>query len=121
MKKLFAAVVLMISVLALISCSDRQSLDGDYYWISDITNELAFSINDGKGNLHIGESDGFTVDEKDGTFKLFGSQVVDHTARYTYKDGVLSVDVTGSKGEYYKKGTQAYKDALKKFGQEEKE
>lgn len=121
MKKLFAAVVFMISALVLISCSNQQSLDGDYYWISDIANELAFSINDGKGDLRIGESDGFTVDEKNGTFELFGSQVVDHTARYTYKDGVLSVDVTGSKGEYYKKGTQAYRDALKKFGQKEKD
>ena len=82
---------------------------------------MAFSINDGKGDLSIGESDGFTVNEKDNTFKLFGSQVIDHTSRYTYKDGVLTVDVTGSKGEYYKKGTQAYKDALKKYGYKEKD
>ena len=121
MKKIYAAVIFVFSVLVLVACSNQESLDGEYYWVSDVANELAFSINDGKGDLSIGESDGFTVNEKDNTFKLFGSQIIDHTSRYTYKDGVLTVDVTGSKGEYYKKGTQAYKDALKKYGYKEKD
>lgn len=43
------------------------------------------------------------------------------TVKYKYKDGVLTANLGGTEQDYYKKGTQAYKDALKKIGQEEKE
>ena len=44
MKKLFAAVVLMISALILISCSNQKSLDGEYYWIDESRNQLILTI-----------------------------------------------------------------------------
>lgn len=36
------------------------------------------------------------------------------TVKYKYKDGVLTANLGGTEQDYYKKSTQAYKDALKK-------
>ena len=37
------------------------------------------------------------------------------TVNYEYKDGVLTANLTGVKRDYYKKGSEAYKKALKKY------
>ncbi|WP_343092259.1 hypothetical protein [Streptococcus sanguinis] len=119
MKKLFAAVAFIILTLALVSCSDRQSLDGEYYWIDESRNQLILTIKGEKGDLRSEGNHNLTVDKDSNTFEVSG--FMNPTVKYKYKDGVLTANLGGVEQDYYKKGTQAYKDALKKFGQEEKE
>ena len=38
------------------------------------------------------------------------------TEKYSFKDGVFSVDISGVKHDYYLKGSEAYKKALKQYG-----
>lgn len=118
MKKLFAAVVFMISALFLISCSNQQSLDGEYYWINEHRNEVKFIINGKTGEWRVDEH--FDITDVDTEKKQF-----------TYRGSLNSVTVNyklSENGEltfknytYYKKDSEAYKDALKKYGYKEKD
>lgn len=47
--------------------------------------------------------------------ELSGSQIVNRTENYTFKDGVFTVDISGTKHDYYLKGSEAYNEALKKI------
>ena len=77
MKKFISITLLALTTIILVACSsqNKQSLDGDYYWISSERNEPAFTIKDGKGTIQRGEADTFTVDEANSTFELSGSDV----------------------------------------------
>ena len=101
MRKIVSILLLSLSIITLIACSKNnyQSLDGEYYWISSERNELAFTINKQKN-----------------TIELTGQNIASRTEEYSFKDGVFSVDISGVKHDYYLKGSEAYKNALKQYG-----
>ena len=101
MRKLIGILLLSLSIITLIACSKNnyQSLDGEYYWISSERNELAFTINKQKN-----------------TITLTGQNIASRTEEYSFKDGIFSVDISGVKHDYYLKGSEAYKNALKQYG-----
>ena len=118
MKKFISILLLSIMAVMLIACSNsnQQSLDGEYYWISNERNELAFTIKGDKGSIEHGEADNFKIYKQKKTIELTGQDIAKRTEGYSFKDGVFSVDISGMKHDYYLKGSSAYKKALKKFG-----
>ena len=118
MKKIISVVLMSIMAVILIACSksDQQSLDGEYYWISNERNELAFTIKGNKGSIEHGEADNFSIDKQKKTIELTGQDIANRTEEYSYRDGVFSVDISGMKHDYYLKGSSAYEKALKEFG-----
>lgn len=118
MKKILSVLFVLFSAFSFISCSgqNNQSLDGEYYWINESRNERVFTISGNKGTIDSGEADNFNVDQKNKIIELSGSQIVNRTENYTFNDGVFTVDISGTKHDYYLKGSEAYKKALKKYG-----
>ena len=47
--------------------------------------------------------------------KLTGRTTSDSTVKYKYKDGIITVNITGVERDYYQKNSNAYKEALKQF------
>lgn len=113
MRKIIS-ILLSLSIITLIACSKNnyQSLDGEYYWISSERNELAFTI----ASIEHGEADSFTINKQKNTITLTGQNIASQTKEYSFKDGVFSVDISGVKHDYYLKGSEAYKNALKQYG-----
>lgn len=117
MKKLFVLILASISTFLLIACSKQSdnSLDGEYYWINENRNEVAFVISGDTGTIKHGEAEGFTIDQEKSTIQLLGENIIKLTKSYTFKDDVFTVDISGMKHDYYKKDSKAYQDALKKY------
>ena len=118
MKKLIGILLLSLSIITLIACSTNsyQSLDGEYYWINENRNEVAFVISGDTGTIKHGEAEGFTIDKEKSTIQLLGENIIKLTKSYTFKDDVFTVDISGMKHDYYKKDSKAYQEALKKYG-----
>ena len=118
MKKLIALILVSMSAFLLMACSKQSndSLDGEYYWINENRNEVAFVISGDTGTIKHGEAEGFTIDKEKSTIKLLGENIIKLTKSYTFKDDVFTVDITGMKHDYYKKDSKAYQEALKKYG-----
>lgn len=118
MRKLINILLLSLSLFMLFACSknNQQSLDGEYYWINENRNERVFTISGNKGTIDNGEADNFDLDQKNKKIELSGSQIINRTESYTFKDGVFTVDISGTKHDYYLKGSGAYNKALKKYG-----
>ena len=118
MKKLIVLILMSMSTLLLIACSKQSniSLDGEYYWINENRNEVAFVISGDTGTIKHGEAEGFTIDKEKSTIQLLGENIIKLTKSYTFKDDVFTVDISGMKHDYYKKDSQAYQEALKKYG-----
>ncbi|WP_148887041.1 hypothetical protein [Streptococcus sp. Marseille-P6264] len=118
MKRFITLLLVSLSAVLLIACSNQSSnsLDGEYYWINESRNEVAFTISGNKGNINKGEADAFTIDKDSSTIELTGSNIINRKENYTFKDGVFTVDISGTKQDYYKKGSEAYKEAVKKYG-----
>ena len=117
MKKFITLVLVSLSAILLIACSDQSSnvLDGEYYWINENRNEVAFTISGNKGTINKGEADAFTIDKDSSTIELTGTNIISRKESYIFKDGVFTVDISGTKQDYYKKDSEAYKNALKKY------
>ena len=115
MDKILILLFLTILSMPLISCSNQrnQTLDGEYYWVSESRNEWAFTISGNKGILDSSVADNFVIDRKNETIELMGSQMLNRTTSYIYEDGVFTVDISGVERDYYKKDSEAYKKALK--------
>lgn len=115
MNKILILLFLTILSMPLISCSNQrnQTLDGEYYWVSESRNERAFTISGNKGILDSSVADNFVIDRKNETIELMGSQMLNRTTSYIYEDGVFTVDISGVERDYYKKDSKAYKKALK--------
>lgn len=115
MDKILILLFLTILSMPLISCSNQrnQTLDGEYYWVSESRNERAFTISGNKGILDSSVADNFVIDRKNETIELMGSQMLNRTTSYIYEDGVFTVDISGVERNYYKKDSEAYKKALK--------
>ena len=118
MKKLIVLILMSMSVLLLMACSKQanDSLDGEYYWINENRNEVAFVISGDTGTIKHGEAEGFTIDKEKSTIQLLGENIIKLTKSYTFKDDVFTVDISGMKHDYYKKDSKAYQEALKKYG-----
>lgn len=118
MRKFVSILLLSLSIITLIACTKnkQQSLDGEYYWISSERNELAFTIKGNRGSIKHGEADSFTINKQKNTIELTGQNMASRTEEYSFKDGVFSVDISGVKHDYYLKGSEAYKNALKQYG-----
>ena len=118
MKKLIELILVSISSFLLMACSKQSniSLDGEYYWINENRNEVAFVISGDTGIIKHGESEGFTIDKEKSTIQLLGENIIKLTKSYTFKDDVFTVDISGMKHDYYKKDSKAYQKALKKYG-----
>lgn len=118
MKKLIVLILMSMSTLLLIACSKQSniSLDGEYYWINENRNEVAFVISGDTGTIKHGEAEGFTIDKERSTIQLLGENIIKLTKSYTFKDDVFTVDISGMKHDYYKKDSKAYQEALKKYG-----
>lgn len=113
MKKLFGLLALGLTVILLASCSKKDDLSGDYYWISENRNQKILTINGDTGVLESEGTHKVKIDKKTNTFEIKG--FMNPTVKYIYKDGVLTANLTGVKRKYYKKGSEAYKKALKKY------
>ena len=118
MRKIIGILLLSISIITLISCSKNnyQSLEGEYYWISSERNELAFTLKGNNASVEHGEADSFTINKQKNTIELTGQNIASRTEEYSFIDGVFSVDISGVKHDYYLKGSEAYKKALKQYG-----
>lgn len=118
MKKFISVTLLALTTVILVACSsqNKQPLDGDYYWISSERNELAFTIKGENASIEHGEADSFTINKQKNTIELSGQNIASQTKEYLFKDGVFSVDISGVKHDYYLKGSEAYKKALKQYG-----
>lgn len=118
MRKLISVLFVSLLAFTLISCSNKnnQTLDGEYYWINENRNERIFTISGNKGTIDSGEADTFVINKENETIELMGSQIISRSESYTFKDGVFTVDISGTKHDYYLKGSEAYKNALKKYG-----
>ena len=118
MKKLIVLLMVSMSAFLLMACSKQSniSLDGEYYWINENRNEVAFVISGDTGTIKHGEAEGFTIDKERSTIKLLGENIIKLTKSYTFKDDVFTVDISGMKHDYYKKDSKAYQEALKKYG-----
>lgn len=118
MKKLIVLLLVSMSTLLLMSCSKQSnnSLDGEYYWINENRNEVAFVIAGDMGTIKHGEAEGFTIDKEKSTIKLLGENIIKLTKSYTFKNDVFTVDISGMTHDYYKKDSKAYQEALKKYG-----
>ena len=118
MRKLIGILLLSLSIITLIACSKNnyQSLDGEYYWISSERNELAFTIKGDKASIEHGEADSFTINKQKSTIELTGQNIASRTEKYSFKEVVFSVDISGIKHDYFLKGSSAFKKVLKEFG-----
>ena len=118
MKKLIALILVSMSAFLLMACSKQSnnSLDGEYYWINENRNEVAFVISGDIGTIKHGEAEGFTIDKEKSTIRLSGENIIKLTKSYTFKDDVFTVDISGTKHDYYKKDSKAYQEALIKYG-----
>lgn len=118
MKKLIVLLMVSISAFLLMACSKQSnnSLDGEYYWINENRNEVAFVISGDTGTIKHGEAEGFTINKEKSTIQLLGENIIKLTKSYTFKDDVFTVDISGMEHDYYKKDSKAYQEALKKYG-----
>ena len=121
MKKLLSLLLLGIATIFLISCSRQDTLNGKYYDIYDGKAKLVLEFNENGGRFYENETRAITnIDTKNKTF-TFSVNGRDVVVTYDLKtDGTLEYD-TGSyftssnKNIAYKKDSEAYKKALRKW------
>ena len=101
-----------LSTILLIACSNQSSnsLDGEYYWINESRNEVAFTISGNKGNINKGEADAFTIDKD--------SSIIEHKPkRELYlQEWRIHCRYFRNEAGLLQKDSEAYKEAIKKYG-----
>ncbi|OBZ01308.1 hypothetical protein BBG03_07800 [Streptococcus dysgalactiae subsp. equisimilis] len=112
-KKLVGFIVLALSTIILVACSN-DSLEGEYYWINDARNQHMATIKGDKGYV---ESEGGYSIEVDSELKVIKSEF--GSKKYSYNDGELVTNFNGVEDKFYKKGSKACDEALKKYGYKE--
>jgi hypothetical protein len=80
-----------------------------------LRNEFSFSIKGTEGTIEKGEYNKFIVNSKNNTFALTGEDASTKKVTYKHSDVVITTDISGTEHEYYKEGTDAYKEALKNY------
>ena len=105
MEKSITLILVSMSAFLLMACSKQSnnSLDGEYYWINENKNEVAFVISGDMGTIRHGDAEGVTIDKEKSTIQLSGENIIKLTKNYTFKDDVFTVDISGIKHDYYKK------------------
>lgn len=120
MKKLLSFIVLALTTIILIACSSKPNMDGEYYEIGDFGTDLVITIKGDKGTVNAeGSTSSMTIDTDTQTFEISG--FVNPMVKFEYKDDVITANITGSERQYFKKGSEAYKEELKKFNVTEEE
>lgn len=121
MKKLLSLLLLGITTIFLISCSKQNTLDGEYYDIYDGKAKLVLEFNENGGRFYENETRAITnIDTKNKTF-TFSVNGRDVVVTYDLKEnGTLKYDTgsyftSGNENIAYKKDSEAYKKALKKW------
>lgn len=116
MKKIIAAIVFVISVFALVACSNQQSLDGKYYNQYDY---LVLEIKGNQGTYHENHDHTITsIDFQKKTF-TFSASGREYVATYDVKkDGTLTFDtgnflIGSNKQVVYRKDSEGYKKNIK--------
>ena len=73
-KKLIVLILISMSALLLMVCTKQSdiSLDGEYYWINENRNEVAFVISGDTGTIKHGEAEGFTIDKEKINHSIIG-------------------------------------------------
>lgn len=113
MKRLLSFVALAVTTLFLVACSSKPNMDGEYYEIGDYRTDLVITIKGDKGTVDAeGSTSSMTIDTDTQTFEISG--FIDPTVKYEYKDDVITANITGSERQYFKKGSEAYEEELKK-------
>lgn len=69
----------------------------EYYWISSERDELAFTIIGDNAPIGYREADSFNINNQKNTIKLSGHNIVSRAERYSFNDGVFSVNISGIK------------------------
>ena len=59
--------------------------------------------------------DKFTINSKNNTFELSSEDASAKEVTYKHSDGAITVVISGTEHGYYKEGTNAYKEAVKKY------
>lgn len=116
MKKIIAAIVFVMSVFALVACSNQQSLDGKYYNQYDY---LVLEIKGNQGTYHENHDHTITnIDFQKKTF-TFSASGREYVATYDIKkDGTLMFDtgnflIGSNKQVVYRKDSEGYKKNIK--------
>ena len=78
---------------------------------------MSFTIKGIEDTIEKGEYDKFTINSKNNTFELSGKDALTKEVTYKHSDGVVTVDISGTENEYYKEGTDAYKEAVKRYNE----
>lgn len=112
-KKFLSLLLLAFSAIALVACKNN-SLDGEYYWISDGRNQRIATIKDNKGFVDAEGGYSISINEDLKTISHKSG-----SSKYSYNDGKLVTNFTGVEREYFKKGSEVGKNALKKYGYKE--
>ncbi|MCO4555399.1 hypothetical protein Si091_01866 [Streptococcus infantarius subsp. infantarius] len=114
MKRLLSLITLVFTTIVLVACSSKPNMDGEYYEIGDYGTDLVITIKGDKGTVDAeGSTSSMTIETDTQTFEISG--FVNPTVKYEYKDDVITANITGSERQYFKKGSEAYKEELKKF------
>lgn len=120
MKRLLNLITLVFTNIVLVACSSNPNMDGEYYEIGDYGTDLVITIKGDKGTVDAeGSTSSMTIDTDTQTFEISG--FVNPTVKYECKDDVITANITGSERQYFKKGSEAYKEELKKFNVTEEE
>lgn len=121
-KKFLSLVIAIFGLFLLAACGNKNSLDGKYYLINEYESEERLTIKDNAGKWK--EDDGFIITNVDTEKKQFtyqGSLGTSRTVNYKLTDeGELTFKASYSY-TYYKEGSKAYKEALKKYGHDKKD
>ena len=116
MKRIFSLLVLGIAAVFLVSCSKQDDLKGEYYNVyNGKKGSLIFKI-DGDNSFYYpdGTKCSATINKSKEEI-TYSDKGVKLTLSYKYKTtGKLTYSGSFGSGTVYKKGSEAYKKALKK-------
>ena len=117
MKRIFSLILLGIAIIFLVSCSNQNSLNGEYY---NQFNYLVLEIEDGKGTYYEDSELPVTkIDSQNNTFS-FSASGKEYVANYELsEDGTLIFNTgnflsSGNEQTVYKKGSKAYNENVEK-------
>ena len=112
MKRFITLLLVSLSTILLIACSNQSS--NSFRWRIPLNKRvemklpLPFQVT--KEVKNKGEADTFTIDKDSATIELTGSNIINRKENYTFKDDVFTVDISGTKQEYYKRIVKKYSD-----------
>ncbi|HGD5054571.1 TPA: hypothetical protein ACJR8T_000483 [Streptococcus agalactiae] len=116
-KKLVGFIVLVLSTLILVACSN-DSLEGEYYWINKYRNDLEMTITSNAGSVDVDGKD-YAIVKVDNENKQITVSTDYGNRTFNMKLTKEGKAVSPSDHIVYKKGSKACEEALKKYGYKE--